>query len=171
MRAVFLDRDGTLIEDKNYLSTPLYIRFLPGVLDGLRLLKDSGFELFIVTNQSGVSRGFLSLERLFEIHRELIGRLKGEGISIKEVHFCPHHPGERCGCRKPGIHMLLRIKDRYPEIDFGSSFIIGDRESDILLGKNLGLKTVFVGGEVPVKPDYTAENFYDASLWITRSVI
>jgi len=142
MKAAFLDRDGTIIKDVGYINSPELIRFLPGAIEGLKKLRSLGFSLFIVTNQSGINRGYLSLERYRIITNELVRRLSMEHIWIKDVIFCPHHPSVRSGCRKPSPIMLLRLKDKYPEILFEESFMIGDKESDVQAGLRAGARAI-----------------------------
>ncbi len=169
MKAAFLDRDGTIIEDKNYLSTPMEIRFSKGAIPGLRLLRERGFELFIVTNQSGVSRGYLSLNRLFEIHKELTLRLKSEGIPIRGILFCPHHPREGCTCRKPSPRLILRLIKEYPQINLEASVTVGDKETDVKMGRILGTRTVLIGENVnKSEADFVAKNLFEAVQWIVE---
>jgi histidinol-phosphate phosphatase family protein len=166
MKAAFLDRDATLIEDLIYLRDPERLRFLPGAIEGLQRFQDAGYLLFVVTNQSGVVRGFLSLDRMKRIHRRMLAELNGHGIRIHGVHYCPHGVYEGCGCRKPGTYMIKRILDEYPEIELGESVVIGDRESDVLLGKNVDARTVLItkaGGPFSSCPDVTAETLLEAA--------
>jgi len=165
MRAVFLDRDGTIIEDMVYLSDPERLRFLKGAVEGLRRLYSAGYELFVVTNQSGLKRGFLSLERLLVIHRKLDLLLRREGIIIKKFAFCPHHPNERCRCRKPETFMVKRILKEYPDINLEESYTVGDKYTDVLLGQKVGTKTILIGDRDAgkVRPDYIARDLLQAS--------
>jgi len=165
MRAVFLDRDGTIIEDMVYLSDPERLRFLKGAVEGLKRLYSAGYELFVVTNQSGLKRGFLSLERLLVIHRKLDLLLRREGIIVKKFAFCPHHPNERCRCRKPETFMVKRILKEYPDIDLEESYTVGDKYTDILLGQKVGTKTILIGNRDAGKarPDYIARDLLQAS--------
>ncbi len=137
-RAIFLDRDGTVIEEKGYLNTPEQIRFKKGVIEGLRLLQKQGFYLFIVTNQSGTKRGWVSRKRVERINRELIMRLKTNKVFIKDIAVCYHHPKEHCNCRKPKPFMIYRLLHKYPEIDISNSYVIGDKDSDVRLALNTG---------------------------------
>ncbi len=150
MRAAFLDRDGTIIKDVGYINSPEYIRFLSGAIEGLKKLQSLGFALFIVTNQSGITRGYLSFDRYRMITNELIRRLLMEHIWIKDVIFCPYHPSVRSGCRKPSPTMLFKLKDRYPEIVFEESVMIGDKESDVQAGLGAGTRAVRISS-VPVE--------------------
>lgn len=137
-RAIFLDRDGTIIEEKGYLNTPLFIRLKKGVIEGLQLLQKNGFYLFIVTNQSGVKRGWVSKKRVMRINRTLIQLLKEYKVFIKDIGVCFHHPKERCACRKPKPFMIFRLLKKYPEVNIKDSYVIGDRDSDVKLALNVG---------------------------------
>ncbi|RKZ00236.1 MAG: hypothetical protein DRQ10_04615 [Candidatus Hydrothermota bacterium] len=142
---VILDRDGTLIEDKNFLNTPTQIRFMPKAIDGLRLLQDNGFQLFVVSNQSGVARGYLSLDTLRRIDREMTLMLKMEGIRLRSSFYCPHHPNERCGCRKPRTWLGRKILRAYGLSPSPCGFVVGDSERDLAFGLALGLKAIKIG--------------------------
>lgn len=170
MKAVFLDRDGTIIQDRHYLLSPEGIRFLKGAFEGLKILKKSGFKIFIVTNQSGVGRGFLSLPRLNEINKEILLRLKAQGLYVNGVYFCPHHPKENCTCRKPKPRLVLRILKEYPEIEPRRSVTVGDKESDVLFGKILGTKNVLISkeNEVSTEADFVARDLKEAAIRILR---
>lgn len=164
MKAVFLDRDGTLIKNSMYLDNPVKIRILPGVIEGLKKLKKAGFKFFVVTNQSGVARGFFSLNRLKEIHKWLDLMFKQNHIYIIDWQFCPNHPREGVICRKPRPGMILKILKKYPEIDLRKSWIIGDYKDDVYLGKNLNIRTIFIKGKHPLckDADFIANNFMEA---------
>ncbi len=166
MKAVFLDRDGTIIEDLIYLKDPERLRFLPNALDGLRRFQGAGYLLFVVTNQSGVARGFLSLERMKQIHRRMLAELKAHGIGIQGVEYCPHGVDEGCGCRKPRTRMIKRILGEHPSIELSRSVVIGDRETDVLLGKNVGARTVLISveqGPFSSAPDFVAKDLLEAA--------
>ncbi len=139
----FLDRDGVLIEDVHYLSRPDQLRFRPGVPRALRELQRLGFRLAVVTNQSGVARGYLSLAQLHRVHRLLALRLQQEGVYGLEFLVCPHHPSERCGCRKPGTFLALQYFRRHPEVCRG--IVVGDRASDMAFAQRLGFPGFCVG--------------------------
>ena len=107
-RAVFTDRDGTLNPDFHYLSEPDRYEFLPGVVEGIRLLREHGFLVICVTNQSGVGRGYFTRERLEEIHARIRDRLKPHGTEIDAFYYCPHRPEDGCRCRKPSTELFER---------------------------------------------------------------
>lgn len=167
MKAIFLDRDGTIIKNVPYLNDPEKIEFLPYVIEGLKILISNGFNLFIVTNQSGVSRGLIKLKELKEIHKRIKNILKKEGIKIKDIVYCPHLPEDNCNCRKPKTGLIEILLKKY-KIDLKKSYLIGDKEEDILLAKNIRVKSVSVSDKVNVKPDFIAKNFKEAVLWIIK---
>ncbi len=136
-RAVFLDRDGTINREVDYLSTPDDFEFLPGAVGALRGLQDAGFALVVVTNQSGIARGILSEDTLHRIHARMTGELRESGVTIDWIGYCPHHPevgpvGYRalCSCRKPGPGMLLHAAADLG-IDLERSFCVGDSLRDL----------------------------------------
>jgi histidinol-phosphate phosphatase family protein len=141
--AVFIDRDGTIIKEKSYISDPEQVEILPNSVSALKLLTENGFKLFVVTNQSGVGRGFFSLEELHAVHDRLSSLLEAAGTAVNKIYFCPHRPDEGCECRKPKPGMVMRAKNEF-DIDLTRSYMIGDRSEDIELGAAAGLKAVLV---------------------------
>lgn len=174
--AVFLDRDGTLIVERNYLCDPAGVELLPGAVEGLAKLKDHGFLLVVLTNQAGVGRGFFSEEDVGAVHARLRELLAREGISLDGIYYCPHHPAVRCACRKPEPGMYERAV-RELGIDPGQSVIIGDKPSDIDLGHTCGLLSVLVrtgygaGHEKAgdCSPSHVADDLRDAAAWIVEA--
>ncbi len=140
---VLLDRDGTIIAEKNYLASVDEIELLPGALEGLRMLQDSGCELIVITNQSGITRGKLTEETLTAIHEELARQLAAGGVRIAAFYHCPHVPGDECTCRKPQPELARRAAADFG-FDLRSAFVIGDKPCDIDLGKNCGAQTILV---------------------------
>lgn len=143
LKAVFLDRDGTIIKEKNYISNPKEVELLPNAIAGIKLLRAAGFKLFIVTNQSGVNRGWFSIENLHSIHNRLLELIKLEDTDVDKIYFCPHRPEDNCNCRKPKPDMVIRTQKEF-NIDLTHSYIIGDRSEDIELGKALNLQSILV---------------------------
>lgn len=143
MNAVFLDRDGTIIKEKNYISDPKQVELLPHSIEGIKLLRDAGFKLFVITNQSGISRGWFSIETLHSIHTRLLEMLKLEDTSVDKIYFCPHRQEDNCNCRKPKLGMINQAQTEF-NIDLTHSYIIGDRSEDIELGKVLNLPSILV---------------------------
>jgi D-glycero-D-manno-heptose 1,7-bisphosphate phosphatase len=172
---ILLDRDGTINAEVDYLSRPEQLRLLPGAVAGLRRLSRAGFPLAIVTNQSGVGRGYFTAERLAEIHRELTRQLSEEGVALAGIFHCPHRPVEKCACRKPEPGLALQAATAL-DGDLSRSFVIGDKECDIALGRNVGTRTVLVRtgyGEkydftCSPRPDTVVANLEEAALWITQ---
>ena len=120
-RAIFLDRDGTIIVDKGYLSDPEGIEFLPGILDDLRALQDSGFMLIMASNQSGIGRGYFTEKDYAAVQARLDELLKSNGIAFTGYYYCPHAPDENCACRKPKPLMALDAAKTF-NIDLAESF-------------------------------------------------
>lgn len=142
-RAVFVDRDGTLMPDLHYLADPGAAEVARGVGDGLRLLHQHDYLIVCVTNQSGVGRGLFTEDTVHAIHRRLNDRLSGYRAHVDAFYYCPHTPEQNCECRKPGTALFLRAAEDWA-IDFRTSAVIGDRAADIEAGNRLGLFTVLV---------------------------
>ncbi|NLW51107.1 MAG: HAD family hydrolase [Candidatus Brocadiaceae bacterium] len=150
-RAVFLDRDGTLIRDADYLTEVDQVEFLPGVPEALHALREAGYLLLVVTNQSAIARGWLSEPELVRIHAELNARLRAAGASVDAFYYCPHLPdgavaqyARACDCRKPAPGLILRAAGEW-RVDLGRSFMVGDSERDVEAGRRAGCRTVRIG--------------------------
>jgi D-glycero-D-manno-heptose 1,7-bisphosphate phosphatase len=139
--AVFVDRDGTIIEDTDYCSDPKQVQIFPGVAEALRRLKSNGFKLIIITNQSGIGRGLLTTDQYRAVEAEVLRQL-GDGL-IDSTYFCPDLPGQHSSCRKPAPGMILQAT-REHRIDLSRSFFIGDKEIDAECGRNAGVRTIRV---------------------------
>ncbi len=165
-----LDRDGTIIVERHYLSDPDQVELVPNAARGLRTLADLGLGLVIVTNQSGIARGYFDRCRLDEIHRRLGELLATESVPEIPVYVCPHLPQDQCCCRKPMPGLLHRAAI---ELDFDplDSFVIGDKPCDVNLGKRVLATTLLVrtgyGAAVAqtgnVSPDYVVEDLAQAA--------
>lgn len=142
-RFVILDRDGTLIEERGYLSNPEDVVLLPGTAAALRNLQRMGLGLAVITNQSGVGRGFFGLDRLDLIHRRLQHLLAMEGVQLDGLFVCPHVPEDACACRKPELG-LMRQAAAELGFDMRESIVIGDKPADIEMGRRVGAVTVLV---------------------------
>ena len=131
-RAVFLDRDGTVVDDPGFLHEPGKVKLLPGAAQAIKKLNEHGFLVIIVTNQSGIARGLYTVEDYEGVQRRLVELLAKQGAHIDGAYFCPHHPQftGRCDCRKPGSK-LFQEAQRALDIDFTRSWWIGDRLSDV----------------------------------------
>lgn len=140
---VLLDRDGTLNVERNYLSDPDQLELIPGVAEALKRLRDLGYGLAVVTNQSGVGRGYFTLEAVGKVHRRLRDLLAEGGASVDAIYLCPHAPDQPCDCRKPLPGMA-----RQAEAEFGfdprQAIVIGDKKVDIDLGRAIGATTILV---------------------------
>lgn len=175
--AVFVDRDGTICFDKHYLADPAGLELIPTVVEGLRKLTKAGVPIIIVTNQSGVARGYFTEETLSGIHAELVETLKKQGVSILDIFYCPHMPDAGCDCRKPAPGLLLRASKKHG-IDLSRSYVIGDRMMDIEMAHGVNAKGVLVpepGDQYGVdnevksskeKPDFRASTFSEAADWV-----
>ncbi|WP_116083154.1 HAD-IIIA family hydrolase [Tropicimonas sp. IMCC34011] len=142
-RAVFLDRDGTVIEDRHFLSDPRGVRLLPGAAKGMRRFAEAGYRIVIVSNQSGIGRGLFARDALSKVMRETDRQLVAEKVFVQDWQNCPHAPDAGCTCRKPGPGLLDRAQSR-GDIDFGASWMIGDRPSDIGAGRARGVPGILV---------------------------
>ena len=177
-RFVVLDRDGTIIVERHYLSDPEGVELLPRVTSGLQQLSAMGLGLIVVTNQSGVGRGLFDTARLALIHQRLCALLAAEGIHLDGIYFCPHAPEDACGCRKPMTGVLERAAQ---ELDFdpGSTFVIGDKPCDIELGQRVGATTFLVrtgygaavAADATVRPDYVVDGVWEAAQMIERLLV
>lgn len=168
---IFMDRDGTIIIDKIYLNDPQGVKFYKDVFISMKKLQDAGYKFVIVTNQSGIARGFVKRRNVLLIHKKIKDILRKHGIKVYKIYFCPHHPDEGCGCRKPEIGMVKKI---LPKVDLKKSFMIGDLPTDIGFGKNLGVRTILIKRgkrSIPKpKPDFIVKNFYSAARIILKQV-
>lgn len=152
-RALFLDRDGTIIEDSGYISDPDSIRLIQGAAEVLSALHSEGWKLFIVSNQSGVGRGLIAPEQMHAVQTRFLALMRGHGVTITESYLCIHAPEASCQCRKPSPWFLERAA-REHAIDLKSSWMVGDREGDILCGKSAGCSTIWLANPAfPVAGD------------------
>jgi D-glycero-D-manno-heptose 1,7-bisphosphate phosphatase len=172
---VVLDRDGTIIVERHYLSDPRQIEFLPGAIKGLRQMLAMGLGLVVVTNQSAVGRGFFDEAHLDLIHGRLCGLLETEGIHLEGIYFCPHRPEIDCSCRKPKPELLERAA-RELDFDLQASFVIGDKPADIEMGRQVRATTFLVRtgysadfvDNPAVVPDYVTNDLCGAAQTIQR---
>jgi heptosyltransferase-2 len=140
---VFLDRDGTLNYDPGFLKVAADLKLLAGVGLALARLKEAGAKLVVVTNQSGVGRGMVTLKDLEAIHARLQGLLEQEDAALDAIYFCPHHPDDGCRCRKPNVGMVERAVSEL-QLDLRRSYLIGDRARDIQLAHKVGAKAILI---------------------------
>lgn len=176
-KAVFLDRDDTIVDDPGYITKPDQLKLLPGVGDALRRLRLLGYKLVIITNQSAVARGMITEESLQKIHDKLLGMLSNEGIKIEKIYHCPFHPEgiiedykKDSDMRKPAPGMLFAARDEL-NIDLSESWMIGDSYRDIAAGKAAGCSTILINSPTnprirkidDPKPDHIAVNIKEAA--------
>lgn len=174
---IFLDRDGTLNPDPGYINSPDQFELFPGVPEALARLKRAGARLIVVTNQSGVARGFLTRNDLDAVHRKLKRLLDVAGTSLDSIYFCPHHPDDGCGCRKPNRGMIDQAVEEWG-VNLDRSYLIGDHIRDIELAKRIGARSVLVTtGVIPPEeaerlkasgpaPDWIASSLAEAVDWL-----
>ncbi|HLO75639.1 MAG TPA: D-glycero-beta-D-manno-heptose 1,7-bisphosphate 7-phosphatase [Magnetospirillum sp.] len=142
-RFVLIDRDGTLNVEKNYLSDPAELELIPGAAGAIRRLRQAGFGICVVTNQSGIARGYFDLDRLAAIHARLGQLLAAEGAGLDGIYLCPHGPDDDCACRKPLPGMILQAAAEHG-FDPACAIVIGDKEADVELGRGVGATTFLV---------------------------
>jgi D,D-heptose 1,7-bisphosphate phosphatase len=174
-RAVFVDRDGTLCPDVNYCRCPDDFTLFSEVPLAIKMLNKAGFKVIVITNQSGIARGYFTEEMLTKIHQKMRDELKINEAYLDAIYYCPHHPNDKCRCRKPGT-LLFEKAAKDMDIDLVQSFVIGDRDIDIKAGEAIGSKTLLVatgpqkGSTSASTPDYAAKNLLDAAQWIKKVV-
>ena len=186
--AIFLDRDGTINEEMGYVNHVSRFRIFPFVAESIKKLRGKDFKIIVVTNQSGIARGYFSEKVLEEVHQKLKNYLSENGTGLDDIYYCPHHPSEGrgkykldCNCRKPKTGMIDQALKEH-NIDLSRSYMIGDRFKDMQFAKNLNLKSCLVltgygKGEYeymkndwPFMPDLISENLKDMADLITKTV-
>lgn len=172
-----MDRDGTINVERHYLSDPVDLELLPGAAEGIRALNEAGLGVAVVTNQSGLARGYFDVATLDQIHARLHDLLAGCGASVDGIYVCPHHPDDGCRCRKPGPGLAEQVAAAM-QVDLSRCFVVGDKECDVELGHGVGATTILVltgygkgtrdkGG---VRPDYVTSDLREAAEVIRRLV-
>lgn len=176
-RYVILDRDGTLIEERNYLSDPAGVVLLPQALEGLRAFGEMGFGLVVVTNQAGIGRGYFSATDLQRVNDRLRALLRAGGVDWDEIYHCPHAPDAGCECRKPKPGLALRAA-RELGFDLRQAVVIGDKACDLELGHAINARTILVrtgyGAELAadsselarLHPDAVVADLSEAAAWV-----
>ncbi len=178
--AVFIDRDGTIIHERNYLRLVKDIRIFPFAIEALALLRSAGFKLVLITNQSGIGRGYFTEKKLHQIHHSLQKQLARKKVAFDGVYYCPHHPEANCDCRKPRLG-LVKQAARDLHLSLKHSFTIGDHVNDFRLGQNMGGKGIFVltghgheehkkirSRKEELRPDAVLKNVLEAARWIIK---
>ena len=146
-KALFLDRDGIINVDHGYVSKIKDFEFSDGIFALVKLFSDAGYLIFVVTNQSGIGRGYYSEEDFITLSDWMIVEFKKQGLKIEKVYYCPHSPEEKCHCRKPETGMIEQALIDYP-IDLVHSWLIGDKQSDIDLAKNANIQnSIYIGNK------------------------
>jgi histidinol-phosphate phosphatase family protein len=170
--AVFLDRDGTLNTLQEYLSDPKLFELIPGVIEGLRILREAGFLLIVTTNQPGIGLGYFSREDLYRLNSKMMGLLTKGGVKLDKIYFCPHSEAEDCSCRKPKMGMIERAC-RELAVIHTKRYVVGDMTSDVQFARNAGCKAIQLktgkaglDGRYSATPDYWAEDLIQAAQWI-----
>ncbi len=179
-KAVFVDKDGTLISDIPYNIDPEKIKFLPYVIKSLKEIQKAGFKIIVITNQSGVARGYFSQDQLESFRVQFSNKLLQNGVSLDGFYYCPHYPKasvkkfeSKCVCRKPLPGLIFKAAEKQ-DINLSESFLIGDILDDIEAGNRAGCKTILLdsGGEKNWNisylrlPDYLTKNFKDAAEYV-----
>lgn len=165
---VLLDRDGTIIVDKHYLCDPEGVELIPNAAEGLKKIQSLGYGLIILTNQSGIGRGYYSEKQMHAVNARMLELLNSGGVSIDGIYFCPHSPDQSCNCRKPETGMIEAAKKDFP-INTSESYVIGDKACDINCGKNAGTRSILVRtgkglkseATIGSEADYVADDLLD----------
>lgn len=173
-KAIFLDRDGTLIVDKVYLNDPDQIEYLPGVFEALQLLRDNGYQMIVVTNQSGVARGIVSLENLEIIHQRIRDAFARHGVQFTAFYYAPYSVESQHFMRKPNPGMLLTAAEEH-HVDLEQSWMIGDRVTDVEAGHRAGCRSILLEGvetrenALASKPAFIANGLLEAAHFILNN--
>lgn len=180
-KAVFLDRDGTINTEKNYLYKIEEFHFIPGVVDALKLLTQNKILIYIITNQSGIARGYYTEKDFHKLTSSMLQLLSQENIIIQDVLYCPHHPNatleayrQNCNCRKPANGLIKKVMEKN-ELEATDVAIVGDKNSDIDAGKSLGIRSYLVKtgfGEtekLATKADFVVPSLHEAVQHLLRS--
>jgi D-glycero-D-manno-heptose 1,7-bisphosphate phosphatase len=179
MRAVFLDRDGVINQNRNdHVKSWGEFEFIPGTLSAIRLLRETGFQVFVVTNQAAVGRGLMTSESLDEIHHRMCAQIAAAGGFIQDLRYCPHEPSEHCSCRKPKPGMLLDLAARW-QIDLPHAYMVGDALTDIEAARSASCCPILVEtgrGSEQLRlaearihaPETVAANLWEAVGWIVE---
>lgn len=146
-KIIFLDRDGTINVDYGYVFKKEKLEFIPGVIEGLKILSDYDYKFIVITNQSGIGRGYYTLDQYFEFNNYMIEKLKENNISILDVYFCPHIESDNCECRKPKTKLFLDAIKKH-NIDTENSFVIGDKIRDLTISEKTNIKPILLTDEI-----------------------
>jgi histidinol-phosphate phosphatase family protein len=164
---VFLDRDGTIIEDKGFLSDPAGVDILPTVVAALRLLRERGFATVVISNQSGIARGYFGHDAVRSVNDEIARQLGNDGVAVDAWYWCSHYD-DGCDCRKPAPGLIHRAVEEHG-VRIAGGAVVGDRGSDVALGHAVGVPGILVPGPYPYtgpEPDLRASTLLEAAEWI-----
>ena len=170
-RYALLDRDGTIIEEKNYLGDPAGVALLPGAAEGMRLLREAGFGLAVLTNQSGIGRGYYTEADMRRVHARMRELLEAEGVVLDGIYFCPHTPEDGCSCRKPATGMAEQAA-RDLGFSLKDAYVVGDKPADVELAARCGAVGILVRtgygarAEQHTAAAYVADDLVGAARWI-----
>jgi D-glycero-D-manno-heptose 1,7-bisphosphate phosphatase len=164
-RAIFLDRDGTLIKDKDYLCDPAQVEIFPGAADALEHLADAGFQFFMVTNQSGIGRGYFTMVDVEKVNARVVEAFSTQGVTFQYIYIAPEAPDQPSRGRKPSPQFLFEARDRFG-MDLASSYMIGDKLIDLECGWNAGVRA-----SILVRTGYGAETQQKCASQLVRAVV
>lgn len=177
--AVFIDRDGTIIEDRDYLQHPEGVTFIPGAAKALRLFDKLGLPVVLISNQSGIGRGIISEQQHAQVHEAFLLQLRHHGCYVDASYYCPHKPDDGCACRKPNPGLLHEAAFDLG-LSLSASFMIGDRLSDIEAGRRAGCRSALVltgRGRDTLEclqpwqtPDFVGDDLLAVAFWIKREL-
>jgi histidinol-phosphate phosphatase family protein len=180
--AVFVDRDGTLNQDSGYVTSPEQLVLFPGVPEAIARLNDLGIKVIMVTNQSAIGRGMMTMQDLENIHARLDTLIRPFGASIDGIFSCPHHPQDHCVCRKPNAGLIYEAVDRF-SLDLSRCYLVGDKLSDLEVAQKVAVPGILVltspysacalqardQGQVSI--EYVADSFAQAVVWIEQDLL
>lgn len=169
-KAVFLDRDGVINEvltkRVKFVNKPERFYLLEGVGEAVARLNEAGYKIFVVTNQGGVGLGYMEEKMLHRVHEKMVSDLAEFGATVDDISYCPHKPHEGCACRKPEPGMIIDLAQKH-DIDMEKSYMVGDRDVDIMAGKSAGLTAILIGDE-PDVAEYSFPSLMEAANWILK---
>lgn len=187
--AVFLDRDGTINEQMGYINHSCRFQLLPGAAKAIKRLNDAGIPVVVISNQSGLARGYFPEELLVTVHEKMTRLLAEEGAHVDGIYYCPHHPEAKeerfratCNCRKPKPGLVLQAAEEM-NLDPKRSYVVGDRWSDIKTAANCGARSIlvrtgygrgdeqYIGPHQEIQPDFKADDLAQAVVWILDQYI
>jgi len=167
-RAVILDRDGVINDHRDYVNTPDDLILFDHAAPAIEMLNHAGLVVVVATNQGGVGLGYMTASTLAAVHQKMVRELALQGARVDDIAACTHAPHDGCDCRKPKPGLLLQLQRRN-QFDLLSSYMVGDRETDVQAGKTAGTRTVLIG-QGPTEADYTASDLLDAANWIVTDL-